>query len=194
MTSTPEQRTVNMVHYPNRDETDPRQLDTFLDGLSSGGGLTAHPDNPKTPAAAQTAEFTSLSSGTYRMRLVFDGITADTNNAELLVQLGTSSGWVTSGYNSALVAVNNIEISASIGFLIAQDMDTGGTSHGIVDLERVSSSHEWVYKSTSTQNSEVTRVGVGRVSLGAELTRLRYTCQSGIVFANQGKLLVYTES
>ena len=37
MSNTPEQRTANMVHFPNKDETDPNALDEYLDAIVSGG-------------------------------------------------------------------------------------------------------------------------------------------------------------
>lgn len=36
MSNFPGQRTTNLVHFPNKDATDPRELDVFLDGRSPG--------------------------------------------------------------------------------------------------------------------------------------------------------------
>lgn len=101
--NTKDQRTVNMVHFPNRDATDPRQLDEFLDGLTSGSG------------GGQTLVYVDTPGGTDNEIAVFndsDTIEGDANFTWDGTQLTISNGTV--GKDALWSATNNARMEATL--------------------------------------------------------------------------------
>ena len=70
MSNTPPQRTANMVHFPNKDETDPNALDEYLDALVAGTGSV---QITGTPADDQVAVWTSATNIEGTSGLTYDG-------------------------------------------------------------------------------------------------------------------------
>lgn len=70
MSNTPDQRTANMVHFPNKDETDPNALDEYLDNLVTGSGFVAITG---TPVDNQVAVWTSATNIEGTTGLTYDG-------------------------------------------------------------------------------------------------------------------------
>jgi len=63
-------RTANMVHYPNKDASDPNALDEYLDALVAGTGSV---QITGTPADDQVAVWTSATNIEGTSGLTYDG-------------------------------------------------------------------------------------------------------------------------
>lgn len=111
------------------------------------------------PATSGTSiEFTSIPAWAKRIRLQLFGLSTD-GTSRLLVQLGTASGWVTSGYASAAMYNSGISgafNSASNGFLLEPTNVGSAFSNraGIVTLE-VADGARWVYTAMTYPVSSV---------------------------------------
>jgi hypothetical protein len=116
-----------------------------------------------------TVEFTGIPSSVNRITIMYVGIQT-TSNGRCLIQLGTSGGYLQSGYLGS-----SYDISNSVGF--STDGTTGSSSirHGIITLTKYSSTSDiWVEGSTiGLSNNNFTMVTGGSVNLMGTLTRLR---------------------
>lgn len=74
MSDTPDQRTTNIVHYPNKDASDPNALDEYLDALVAGTGSV---QITGTPADNQVAVWTSATNIEGTSGLTYDGSALD---------------------------------------------------------------------------------------------------------------------
>ena len=111
MSNTPPQRTANMVHFPNKDETDPNALDEYLDALVAGTGSV---QITGTPADDQVAVWTSATNIEGTSGLTYDG-------SVLQVGSGDSGATIDSG-------ADNFQIKTSATADIGMTISDGGTA------------------------------------------------------------------
>lgn len=111
------------------------------------------------PATSGTAvEFTDVPAWAKRIRLQLFGLSTN-GTSRLLVQLGTASGWVTSGYTSCAMYNSGTAgafSSASNGFLL-EPTNAGATAAaraGVATLE-VADGNRWVFTAMTYQGSSV---------------------------------------
>ena len=168
---------------------------------SSGGGIELL--SPKT-ATGTSVEFTDIPAGAKEITLMLSevGISDDTNH--LLVQLGTSSGWINTGYYASSEAENgNTDVSASDGFPIhnKNSSDSAGnrfTGSMIINLFKTSPSKTYTqigqFKRYNSSNdcedcssACQTYGNLDSISNNAEITRIRVLANhtgSGQSFTN----------
>jgi hypothetical protein len=109
-------------------------------------------------AAGTSIEFTDVPAWAKRIRLQLFGLSTN-GTSRLLVQLGTASGWVTSGYSSAAMynsGTSGAFNSASNGFLL-EPTNAGAAAAaraGVVTLE-VADGNRWVFTAMTYQGSSV---------------------------------------
>jgi hypothetical protein len=106
------------------------------------------------------------------------GVSTNGSN-ELIIQLGTASGFVTSGYNSNSEAVTGtVSQYSSAGFLLQPGNASTYLNSGIVHMIRVDGNN-WVYtsniKRAAVSGTTVSTYGAGDATLGAVLTQVRLT-------------------
>ena len=143
---------------------------SFITRMSAGG----------VSASGNTSvDFTSMPSWINTITLMFRNIST-VSNENILVQLGTSSGFTTSGY-----------VSTSIDFDGAGGVATNSTAGLIVKLNPGSNivngtmiiaytgSNAWVNNHTLSNNTNIMTVGGGTIALGGTLDRVRITTVSG---------------
>jgi hypothetical protein len=143
---------------------------------AAAGGITA--GTPQATTSGTAFDFGSLPAGIRRITVMFDEVSLSTGDS-FLVQIGTSSGLETSGYESAgtLTGGGNSSGSSSAGFIVAA---TGTRTYsGHMTITRLSG-NIWVssYAMASVPSAAAT-VGGGRKTLSAELDRLRITRVAG---------------
>lgn len=122
--------------------------------------------------------FGSIPSWANRITMMLYGVSTNGSN-ELIVQLGTASGFVTSGYNSNSEAVTGtVSQYSSAGFLLQPGNASTYLNSGIVHMIRVDGNN-WVYtsniKRAAVSGTTVNTYGAGDATLGAVLTQVRLT-------------------
>jgi len=170
----------------------------------SSSGLAIGQYNPSTSlvtsgtAVASTSgtsiDFTSIPSWVKRITVMFKNVSLS-GGAEKLIQLGTSSGVTTSGYQSNSVIVygtNSVIIASSAsGFLIRSDQSSEELNgHYVFTLI---GSNGWVGSSIVQNYSDRVWHGAGRVNLGGTLDRVRITSTNGTDTFDAGTLNILYE-
>lgn len=132
-------------------------------------------------AGSGTSEnaFTGLPAGIKRISLNFGALS--TNGTSLIiVQLGDSGGYKTSGYAGAIETASS-RYTFTDGFKLVGVGDAGWALYGRVVLELLDSATDlWtgtIWSADSTGNAVYT--GAGSITLSGDLDRLRVTTQGG---------------
>ena len=130
-----------------------------------------------------SVEKTSLASDIRRIRIAVAGMSTN-GSSPVLVQLGTSSAYATSGYAGTIANLRSSELgnsgSMSSGFNIVLDaMSSSTIIHGIVELEHLGS-NIWVmtFVGGRSTTNDIFHAG-GSTTLGSTLTRVRITTVTG---------------
>ncbi len=147
-------------------------------GIASGTAITT--------SSGTEYFFTGIPASARNIKLLLRNVsTSGSSNTWLRVQLGTSGGYVGSGYGSTVMAlVNNVAPSSgfdNIGFMPAFGIADADLYSGVIDLAEISA-NVWSMASTLKANSTRMCVSAGDVSLGAELTSIRVALGSSGAF------------
>jgi hypothetical protein len=151
---------------------------TYPNGATNGGFI-----NSSTAVASTSGtsiDFTSIPSWVRRITVMFQGVSTNGSSVKL-VQLGTSSGVVTSGYlgASSSNAITSVTVSNfTDGFAINQNNDTNIIQGGIV-ISNLSSNNWVAYGVTSLSNGAASTQTSGSIALGGTLSRVRITTANG---------------
>lgn len=133
-------------------------------------------------ATGADVAFTGIPSWVNRVTVILDGVSLS-GSADFLIQLGTSSSYINSGYSSKSCAMNFATStiagsSASNGFVVTRSLASNAYS-GLVHIMR-RTADAWVASGTLTDVSNDRLVSIaGDVGLGDDLTRLRIIASSG---------------
>ncbi len=134
-------------------------------------------------------EFTSLPAGIKRISIILKGVSTNGNSRQI-IQLGTSSAYLTSGYNGGATGTAN-----TVGFITHYNQASADEHHGLITLVRLGSgNNNWIMtglvsRETNTEVSE----NAGSVDLGGELTRLRLTTEGGSNTFDTGSMNIIYE-
>jgi hypothetical protein len=139
-------------------------------------------------------DFTSIPSWVKRITVMFKNVSLN-GGAEKLIQLGTSSGVTTSGYQSGSVIVYGthsvIITSNANGFVIRSDQPSEEINgHYVFTLI---GSNGWVGSSIVENYSDRCWFGAGRVDLAATLDRVRITSTNGTDTFDAGTINILYE-
>ena len=135
-----------------------------------------------TTTAVTAIDLTGIPSWAKRVTLMFNGLSTNGTSAPR-IRLGTSSGFVTSGYlgsclGNATTSVSNV--SFSLGFDINDGATAAATRFGIFTFICIDTSDNWVLAGSQSQgNTAATSVINGTVPLGGTLTQIRITTANG---------------
>jgi hypothetical protein len=137
-------------------------------GLNVPANITA-----RDPVAASgpSAEFTGIPSTAMRITLILMGVSLNTNGQNVIVQLGTSSGFQTSGYlsNSNYGGGGS---GRTDGFSIFFGSNGGNFVSGSIIIYNFGS-NKYVSNHTAKYNQVNALFGGGDVTLGGTLDRLK---------------------
>lgn len=116
-------------------------------------------------------DFTGIPSWAKRITVIFYGVSLSGTDS-FLVQLGTSSGLVTTGYDSSGAAISGstAAMSATNGFVIRSAV-AAAVMHAQMIITNISA-NIWVSSHSGQRESGVAIVGGGAISLSGALTRL----------------------
>lgn len=144
-------------------------------------GITRFTAGTAQAATSGTAlVFTGIPSWVNQVILILEGVSTSGGNA-FLVQLGTSGGFVTSGYTSAYWQGGSTGATRTDGFPI-HVTGSGNNQTAIMCINRVTGDR-WVATHNGAVEGSVafssTQHGTGRVDLSDTLTQLRLTTIGG---------------
>jgi len=128
-------------------------------------------------------DFTSIPSGVKRISMMFNQVSCN-GTAPRLIQIGTSSGLVTSGYISsgAHAGAGQAGLVSTAGFLMGAGGAVADKTVGIVTIQTLGSNIWAMESSTADGTANYIKVGGGSITLGAVLDRVRLSTTSGATF------------
>jgi hypothetical protein len=144
---------------------------------------------PLVLATAQTASgtsvnFTGIPSWVKRVTVMLDGVSTS-GTSDVMVQLATASGFITTGYvGSAITVVSSASPGASAystGFLIRMGGGAAAAAvrHGVVKLELINANN-WIGEvNVSLSNTVYWAGGAGSLNAVNTVTGLRITTVNG---------------
>lgn len=155
---------------------------------STDAGLTPNSNlivlgTVQTTTSGTTVDFTGIPSGVRRITIMFAGFsTSGTSN--IMIQLGDSGGFETSGYLGATTTVASATPSSATitsGLPVTNAIAAASILHGSVTLSLMNSAaFTWVSSGvTALSNAATTHIAAGSKSLSAELTQVRITTVGG---------------
>lgn len=131
-------------------------------------------------ASGTQIDFTGIPSWATEIKCMFSQISLN-GTEEILIQVGTSSGIVTSGYTSSCSNTGGAEASAS-GLLVSSDSNASFTYSGTITISK-HSGNIWVSTGILSPGlSGSARSSAGRIDVGGTLDRIRFTSQSSNSF------------
>ena len=132
-------------------------------------------------ASGTSVDFTSLPAWIKRLTVMFQGITTNGSSPPIM-RLGTSGGFVTSGYASGGIYTGASTGSGNRtdGLLISGNaFDSSSTLHGHAVITNITG-NAWVQSFVLGQsNSAYAVMGGGSISLAGALTQIRITTANG---------------
>jgi hypothetical protein len=155
---------------------------TFSSTPADGSITPAKLSQPLTLATAVAStsgtaiDFTGIPSWAKRITVMFQGVS--TNGASsVLIRLGTSSGFVASGYIGSSATFN-----FSNGMLVDDIGNSAGIRHGIAQILNITG-NSWVCGSSLGRSDAIgSFVAAGSISLASLLTQIRITTGGGDTF------------
>jgi hypothetical protein len=175
--------TTNLVLKTNN--TAALTINGSTQNITVGGGIQANgiatniyplvSGTAQSTTSGSNIDFTGIPSWVRRITVVFNGVTTDGTN-DLIVQLGTSGGFVTTGYSSyaSQFDTSPSAVSSTGGFLVLTSVTAFNAGHGSLSIYNVSGD-TWVYSSTMGTSDPSVAIGGGSLTLGSTLTDVRIT-------------------
>ena len=161
---------------------------------NDSGGITSATAVAST--SGTSIDFTGIPSGVKQVTVMLNGVSTNGSSA-MQVQLGTSSGLLTSGYLGSVQGPFDGSPGAaahSSGFRLVNPMQASNVHHGIMIINNISG-NVWVEGSLiSWSSSSGAGYGSGTVSLSATLDRIRITTNNGTDTFDAGSINIMYES
>jgi hypothetical protein len=142
--------------------------------------------------------FGSIPSWANQITMMLNGVSGS-GTSELLVQLGTASGFTTSGYNSnADSCTATASENSTAGFLLENTNNASYLHSGLVEMMRIDG-NAWVYtsalkRSYSGGTTVINSYGAGDGTLASVLTQVRLTTVGGTDTFDAGTVNIVYES
>jgi hypothetical protein len=160
-----------------------------ITNISSG---TAQATTTGTAINFLLSDFVSDPSAVKRITVVISGVsTSGTSN--LLIQLGTSSGYATSGYVSTASNQSGSALASSTaGFLVTTSLDAADIVFGTSTINLLGS-NDWVQNGLVRLDTNAIRYSGGGVTLAGSADRIRITAVNGTDTFDAGSINVLCE-
>ena len=142
-----------------------------------------------------SVDFGALPSWVKKITLTVAGVSVN-GSSSLLAQLGTSSGFTTSGYLGATSThTGNNALNHSTGFLLTISSVSASVWHGMWTFCKLGgNTNTWVARGAlSLSNDQGLRHGSGSVALPGTLSQLRFTTVSGSEAFDAGTMSILYE-
>jgi hypothetical protein len=173
-------------------------------GVTTIASLTATTYTPATSlitsgtAQASTSgtsiDFTGIPSWVKRISIMLNAVSTS-GASNMIVQLGTSGGVTTTGYNGAGSFISTAvgTLNSSTGFMIQYGTAASNLINGIVLIANISG-NQWVESATlGRSDSAGTHTSGGVVSLSGALTTVRLTTVNGTDTFDAGSINILYE-
>jgi hypothetical protein len=152
-------------------------------------------DTAKT-ASGTSVDFTGIPSWVKRITVMFQGVSTN-GTSELRLQLGTSSGVTTSGYNGISKRFGSSGLTSSANITNGIGVQTANVSasfifQGVIKVYNLTG-NTWVAEVISQGSDDTTCIAVSNVALGAVLDRVRFTTLNGTDTFDAGSINILYE-
>jgi hypothetical protein len=151
--------------------------------LDAKGSLVS--GTPVTTSGASSYELSSIPATVKKIKLLLRSVSVSgASNGWFRLQLGTSGGYVTSGYSATVTAISSTAASSgfdNIGFMPAFGVADADLYSGVIELAEVSP-NVWVMSGNLKSTTSRMCFSAGDVSLGAELTSVKLSIHSAGIF------------
>ena len=138
-------------------------------------------------------DFTSIPSWVRRITVMFQGVsTSGTSNIQ--IQLGTSSGFTTTGYlgSTAYAGASSAGARSTTGLLVCQN-DAATVSHGMAIISSLSGNN-WVHQAViGRSTTDFANLSGGSIALAGTLDRVRITTVNGTDTFDAGTINIIYE-
>lgn len=144
-------------------------------------------------ASGTAVDFTGIPSWVKRITVLCSGVSTN-GSSNLIVQLGTSGGVVTSGYLSTLGSVTTASAgttNATNGFVFSS-VNSSSTTSGTVSICTLGS-NIWVFSGVTKDSTADTNLSGGDITLGGTLDRIRITAINGTDAFDAGTINILYE-
>jgi hypothetical protein len=169
------------------------------DDIVAGAVTQAKRSEQLTLATAQNStsgtsiDFTGIPSWVKRVTVMFQGVSTNGTSAPM-IRLGTSSGFVTSGYVAATSRTTTVGTSTA-GFILSDATAASFTNEGIAQIANVTG-NAWTFSSNIALSGNSCACGAGSISsanLGGVLTQVRITTVNGTDTFDAGSINIMYE-
>jgi hypothetical protein len=183
----------NIVLNTDGTTTVPTLSSTTITGTTIQGTIKSGTAVASTSGTA--IDFTGLPSWVTRVTVMFSEVSRNAASA-LMVRLGTSSGFVTSGYlgNVANIqAASTSSLSSGFSMQPGGDTSTSDVIHGAIVVSKITG-NTWVAQGgVALSNTSDTNVVAGTIALAAALTQIRVTTSGGTATFTAGTVNILYE-
>jgi hypothetical protein len=145
-------------------------------------------------ASGTSVDFTSIPSWVKRITVMFSGVSTS-GISNILVQLGDSGGFETTGYVSTACSTYGVgsDIDTSTAaFILTAEVVAAGLLYGNVVICLQNTSNNWVSSSVLSGNSRMQYASGGK-SLSDTLTQVRITTVNGTDTFDAGSINILYE-
>lgn len=142
-------------------------------------------------ASGTSVDFTSIPSWVRRITVMFNGVSTN-GTSNLLIQLGTSGGVVSSGYVSGAWTSNTSNAASTAGVIITGANTAAATHYGTALVCNISG-NSWVTNYAGGWGSGSADVGGGSIALSGTLDRVRITTVNGTDTFDAGTINILYE-
>ena len=140
-------------------------------------------------------DFTDIPSWAKRVTIIFNGVSTN-GTTSLFIQLGTSSGFVTTGYASSsgnVFSANGCGVDSATGGFIINAGSTAHIRNGIMTIINISG-NIWISShAMGTSDNGGGQIGGGSITTPATLDRVRITTGNGSDIFDAGSVNILYE-
>ena len=163
----------------------PAETGSVLTTVSTSSNVLPTINNSTTVATTSgtAIDFTGIPSGVKKITILFNQVSCN-GTAPRLLQIGTSSGLVTSGYISsgAYCGLGQGGATSTAGFLAGAGGGVADKTVGTAVIQTIGSNTWCMSSVTGDGTAAYTKMGGGSITLGAVLDRVRLSTTSGATF------------
>jgi hypothetical protein len=149
---------------------------TVTNGGQWAGGSAVTSGTAVTTSGAASYSFTGIPAWVKKISILFRAVSvnAAASTAGIQVQLGTSAGLVTSGYNCTIHTMDSTTLSSGSLTTAFLASITGADAHAFTGMMKLNeiAPNVWVEAAQVRANTTRGHLSSGDVSLGAELTTI----------------------
>lgn len=155
------------------------------------------PQNSTSGTSVDFTGATGVPSWAKRITLMFNGVSVNTTT-DIIVQLGTSGGFVTSGYSSVASRISSTgaaNVTTTNGFNVTGGMGSAtNLVFGAIQITNFSG-NTWVEGGVLTTTTGVSYncPSGGLIALAAALTQVRVTTANGVDLFDAGSITIMFE-